>query len=190
MRRRDALTLVAGAVIAVGISGHAAAQDLSVDFSVSGTSTIRGWTCTVPGTAEVERGGDPVAGLDQGVSAATLVVRVADFECPEEQMREHLLEAMRAEEFPEITFTLTGLTPGGGSSTTTGELTILDTTQSVSFPFSISTTGGVTSFEGELPLDMTTYGVEPPEVMLGLLVVRPQIRIQFTGTVAGQARPR
>ncbi len=30
---------------------------------------------------------------------------------------------------------------------------------------------------------MTEYGVEPPEVFLGLLVVRPQIRIQIAGTV-------
>ena len=30
---------------------------------------------------------------------------------------------------------------------------------------------------------MTAYGVEPPVVMLGLLRVRPQIRIQFEGIV-------
>ena len=30
---------------------------------------------------------------------------------------------------------------------------------------------------------MTTYGVEPPVVMLGLLRVRPRIRIQFSGII-------
>ena len=37
---------------------------------------------------------------------------------------------------------------------------------------------------GELRLDMTTFGVEPPVVMLGLLQVRPQIRIEFEGLIA------
>ena len=31
---------------------------------------------------------------------------------------------------------------------------------------------------------MTEYGVEPPVVLLGLLRVRPQIRIEFEGLVA------
>ena len=30
---------------------------------------------------------------------------------------------------------------------------------------------------------MTTYGVEPPVVMLGMLKVGPQIRIEFKGLV-------
>jgi hypothetical protein len=36
---------------------------------------------------------------------------------------------------------------------------------------------------GELPLNLIDYGVEPPVVMLGLMRVRPDIRIQFSGTV-------
>jgi hypothetical protein len=32
---------------------------------------------------------------------------------------------------------------------------------------------------------MTEYGVEPPVVFGGLLRVRPQIRIAFTGVVGG-----
>jgi len=30
---------------------------------------------------------------------------------------------------------------------------------------------------------MTAYGVEPPVVMLGLMRVRPQIRIRFSGII-------
>lgn len=40
--------------------------------------------------------------------------------------------------------------------------------------------GSGVRIEGGLPLDMTTYGVEPPGVMLGLTRVRPQIRIDFS----------
>jgi hypothetical protein len=31
---------------------------------------------------------------------------------------------------------------------------------------------------------MTDYGVEPPTVMLGMLRVRPQITIEFSGSVS------
>ena len=37
---------------------------------------------------------------------------------------------------------------------------------------------------GEVALDMTDYGVEPPVVMLGLMRVRPQIRIEFSGIIS------
>lgn len=172
-------------VLALSQGGPVAAQESTVEFTVSGNSTIRGWTCTVAGTARVTRGSStPVPGLEDGVQDATLTVPVNDFECPEDEMREHLLEAMRADEFPEITFQLEDYEANGQGAVANGSLTILDSTQPVRFPVSLTPSGSGARIEGELLLDMTTYGVEPPVVMLGLLRVRPQIRIEFSGTVA------
>ena len=165
-------------------AGPASAQRSSVDFTVSGTSTVRGWTCSVTGSAQVTAGSStPVRGLDDGVQTATLSVPVDDFTCPDEEMTEHLLEAMRPDEFPEITFQLEGYEANGQGAVTTGTLTILDATEEVSFPLSLTPSGSGAQIEGELALDMTTYGVEPPVVMLGLLRVRPRIRIQFSGII-------
>jgi polyisoprenoid-binding protein YceI len=111
-------------------------------------------------------------------------VPVNGFDCPEEEMREHLLEALRADEFDEITFRLESYEVSGRQAQATGSLTILDATEPVTFPISLSPSGAGVEIEGELRLDMTTYGVEPPVVMLGLLRVRPQIRIEFTGLLA------
>ncbi len=190
MTRTD-MTLRCGWSVAVGLmglvlvhSGPVAAQS-AVDFTVSGNSTIRGWTCTVVGTAEVTEGSGPAApGFDDGVQSATLTVPVANFECPQDEMREHLLEAMRPDEFPEITFQLDGYEATGQGATATGRLTILDATREVSFPLMLAPTGAGVRIEGALPLDMTDYGVEPPNVMLGLMVVRPAIRIEISGIVA------
>ena len=99
-------------------------------------------------------------------------------------MREHLLEAMRANEFPRITFTLDSYEASGQGAVANGSLTILDATRDVSFPISLTPSGGGVAIAGELPLDVTDYGVEPPVVMLGLMRVRPEIRIQFSGMVA------
>ncbi|MCH7750488.1 MAG: YceI family protein [Acidobacteria bacterium] len=162
----------------------AAAQPSTVDFTVSGTSTIRGWTCSVSGTVQVTLGSaEPAPGFAAGIQTATLTVPVNDFECPSEEMTEHLLEAMKADQFAEITFQLELYDVSGRQAEATGALTITGVTQPVNFPVSLTPTGEGVEIEGDLRLDMTTFGVEPPVVMLGLLRVRPQIRIEFAGLV-------
>ena len=171
-----ALALLAGS--------PAAAQQSTVDFTVSGTSTVRGWTCTVSGTAEVTPGSStPAPGFDSGVQSATLTVPVADFECPDETMTEHLMDAMKPGEFAEITFQLDGYEASGGGAEASGALTIQGVSKPVSFPLSLTPSGAGVEIAGEVGLDMTEYGVEPPVVLLGLLRVRPEIRIQFEGLV-------
>jgi len=164
--------------------GGAAAQSATVEFTVSGNSTIRSWACTVVGRASVTTGsGAAVPGLENGVGAATLTVPVADFACPEDEMKEHLLQALRGDEFPEITFVLGGYDASPAGAMARGTLTILDSTREISLPVAMGASGSATSLRGELGLDMTDYGVEPPVVLGGLMRVRPQIRIQFEGTV-------
>ncbi len=180
-----ARTVTAGIVgLALLQAGPASAQRSSVDFTVSGTSTVRGWTCSVTGSARVTAGSStPVRGLADGVQAATLTVPVREFDCPQDEMIEHLLEALRVDEFSEITFRLEGYEASGQGAVTTGTLTILDATEEVSFPLSLTPSGSGVRIAGELALDMTDYGVEPPVVMLGLMRVRPRIRIQFSGII-------
>ncbi len=162
----------------------AAAQPSAVEFTVSGTSTIRGWTCSVQGTAEVTPGSStPAPGFATGVQSATLVVPVGNFECPDETMTEHLLEAMKPAEFAEIIFRLESYEASPQGAEATGALTIQDVTRAVSFPISLTPAGTGVKIAGDVRLDMTAYGVEPPTVMLGLLRVRPQIRIEFEGLV-------
>ena len=174
----------AAAGLALLAGSPAAAQQSNVDFTVSGTSTVRGWTCTVSGTAQVTPGSStPAPGFAAGVQSATLTVPVADFECPDETMTEHLMEAMKPAEFAEITFQLDGYEASGGGAEASGALTIQAVTRPVSFPVSLAPSGAGVTIAGEVGLDMTEYGVEPPVVLLGLLRVRPEIRIQFEGLV-------
>ena len=74
--RRFVIALVAGGTLLSG--AQAIAQD--VDFTVSGGSTIRGWTCFVGGSAEMTAGGAAaVPGFAAGVQTVTLRVPVNDF---------------------------------------------------------------------------------------------------------------
>ncbi len=185
-RTRFLLRFVTAVSVALALlaGSPAAAQPSTVEFTVSGTSTVRGWTCSVRGTARVTPGSSaPAPGFAAGVQSAALTVPVADFECPDETMTEHLLEAMKPAEFAAITFRLDSYEATGEGAEASGALTIQGVTKPVSFPLALTPSGAGVEIAGEIALDMTEYGVEPPTVMFGLLRVRPQIRIEFNGLV-------
>ena len=181
-----AIALCAGLVL---VQAHAAAaQQPNVDFNVSGTSTVRGWTCAAKGVMAITPGtGSPkpaAPGFANGVLAATVTVQVKAFKCPEDEMTQHLLEAMKADKFSEIVYRLEKYEVQGGQAQATGTLTITGVTQPISLPIVLKTSDQGVQIEGNTRLDMTTFGVDPPVVMAGLLKVGPQIRIAFKGLIA------
>jgi polyisoprenoid-binding protein YceI len=162
------------------------AQQPNLDFTVSGTSTIRGWTCTAKGTMAVTPGpggGPAVPGFAKGVQSATVTVPVKAFTCPNAEMTEHLMQAMKPDQFPEIVYKLEKYDVAGDRAQATGTMTIQGRSQPLNLPVVVKASGAGVALEGNTRLDMTTYGVEPPVVMLGMLKVGPQIRIEFKGLV-------
>jgi hypothetical protein len=164
----------------------AAAQQPNVDFTVSGNSTIRSWACTVKGVVAVTNGtGAPAApGFPAGVQKATLRVPVKSFVCPEEEMKQHLLDAMKPDQHPEIVYELEKYQAAGKQMQATGKLTIGGVTLPAEFPITLDQSSDGVHFSGETRIDMTKFGIDPPVVMLGLLKVRPLIHIEFNGVVA------
>jgi polyisoprenoid-binding protein YceI len=162
------------------------AQQPNVEFTVTGTSTVRGWTCSVSGVAVATPGSGsakPAPGFDKGVQTVTMTVPVKTFKCPNDEMTEHLMETMKPQQFPEIVYRLEKYEVGTRQTQTTGTLTIMGKTQPISLPIALTSTPQGVQIQGRTSLDMTTFGVEPPVVMLGLLKVGPQIRIEFKGLV-------
>ncbi|OFW41824.1 MAG: hypothetical protein A3J29_04100 [Acidobacteria bacterium RIFCSPLOWO2_12_FULL_67_14b] len=134
-----------------------------------------------PGTGSPQ----PAApGFANGVQAATVTVSVKAFKCPNDEMTQHLLEAMKADKFSEIVYRLERYEVTGGQTQATGTLTITGVTQPISLPVALKASGQDIQIEGNTRIDMTKFGVDPPVVMLGLLKVGPQIRIEFKGLIA------
>ncbi|OFW21046.1 MAG: hypothetical protein A3H97_04765 [Acidobacteria bacterium RIFCSPLOWO2_02_FULL_65_29] len=181
------MAIALGAVL-VGLHARpAAAQRPNVEFTVTGTSTIRGWTCSVSGVAAVTPGAGssvPAPGFATGVQAVTMTVPVKAFKCPNDEMTQHLFEAMKADKFSEIVYRLEKYEVSARQTQTTGTLTMTGVTQPISLPITLTASAQGVQIEGNTRLDMTKFGVEPPVVMLGLLKVGPQIRIEFKGIVA------
>lgn len=193
---RRALARTAGAASRAGstvlvlaallVPDAALAQPGSVDFTISGTSTIRGWTCNAKGTVVTTPGtvGAVAApGFPSGVQRATVTVPHKAFTCPNPEMLEHLNQAMQSDKFSEIVFTLEKYEAMGSQWQASGQMKILASTQSVTVPLTLTPAAGGVEVAGSTRLDMTTYGVTPPTVMLGMLKVGPQIRIEFKGVV-------
>jgi len=179
------LSRLLGAGLVYLYAHEAFAQQPNVEFTVSGTSTVRGWTCSVSGRAVVTPGtGKPAPGFASGVQTVTMTVPVKNFKCPNDEMNQHLFEAMKPDKFPEIVYKLEKYDVAGRRAETTGTLKILETTQPVTVPVALTDTPQGVQIEGNTRIDMTKFGVEPPVVMLGLLKVGPEIRIQFKGLVA------
>jgi polyisoprenoid-binding protein YceI len=172
------------------IFGHPvspAAQQPTIDFSVTGTSTVRGWTCTATGVVAVTPSAgasQPVPGFKSGVQSATVTVPVKSFVCPNEEMTQHLFEAMKADKFAEIVYRLEKYEVVGTQTQAIGTMTITGVSQPITFPIALKASSQGVLLSGNTRLDMTKFGLEPPVVMLGMLKVGPQIRIEFKGVVA------
>jgi hypothetical protein len=186
MTRRGGITIEL--VLCAGLSclsaGPASAQEPNVDFTISGTSTVRGWTCAAKGVMAVTPGAgaaQPAPGFSKGVQTATVTVPLKAFRCPNDEMTQHLLEAMKAEKFSEVVYRLERYDAKGAEVQTTGTMTVTGVTQPVNFPLTLKESPQGVQVEGNTRIDMTKFGLEPPVVMLGMLKVGPQVRIEFKG---------
>ena len=187
MSRRSAVTSLALALSAGLLIGSARlvhAQQSTVDFTISGTSTIRGWTCNAKGTMAVTRGSGAAApGFPNGVQTATVTVPLKEFRCPNDEMTQHLNDAMKSDKFSEVVFKLDKYTIAGTQATASGTLTVTGVSQMVEVPLALKESPQGVEVTGNTRLDMTKFGVDPPVVMLGMLKVGPQIRLEFKGLV-------
>lgn len=164
----------------------AAAQSSNVEFTVSGSSTVRNWTCSAQGVIAVTPGTSaiPAPGFASGVQAATVTVPLKAFKCPNDEMTQHLNEAMKSAEFPEVVYRLEKYAVTGGQAQATGTMTITGVSKPVSVPVKLTASDKGVQVEGDTKLEFATFNIEPPAVFLGMLKVGPQIRVSFKGTIA------
>lgn len=186
MTRKTTWIVALGAGLVLGQAGTALAQS-AVDFTVSGTSTVRSWTCEAKGTLVTTAGSastQPIPGLDGGVPSATVTVPLKAFKCPNDEMTQHLNEAMHSDKFPEIVYRLEKYDVAGGQATASGTMTVTGVSAPVSVPVRLTATDKGVQVEGNTRLEFATFKLDPPTVFLGMLKVGPQIRVGFKGLVA------
>jgi polyisoprenoid-binding protein YceI len=120
-------------------------------------------------------------------------VPVRSLKCGHGGMDNNLYKALKADDVPEISYTLSSfdVVPGAAKDAftvkTVGALTVVGTEKTVNMEVSASRTadGGLRA-DGELPLLMTDFGVKPPTALLGTLRTDNKITVKFSLIVGPQ----
>ena len=157
---------------------------------VEGGSSVRSWKCdatrieaTVTGAAVA-----PTASakdVSAAASRALLTVPVAQLDCHNGTMNEHMRKALKADANKTIEYRIAKweLTPRGndeGTVATSGTLVMAGAEK----PLAVELTAkrgaeGIWQVTGSKTLKMTEWGIKPPSLMLGTMKVRDPVTIQF-----------
>jgi polyisoprenoid-binding protein YceI len=102
-------------------------------------------------------------------------------------MDENMYKALKAEQYPDIRYTLATYEVDRDSATadsfvakTTGQLTVSGQTITVEIPIKVQrTVTGAARGEGKVDMLMTDFGIKPPVALLGTLRTKNKISISF-----------
>lgn len=181
--------LIAPAILAFRNTNTPMQVESSSRLWVKGTSTVRGFECvagqfdarvsaTAPDAAAAVLAGE------KGVGAVTLSVDAQKLDCRNGTMNGHMLKALKAAEFPTISWTLAtyAVQPGtsGVQITLDGALSL----GGVSKDITITASGkagpdGMLQVTGTHELNMRDYGLKPPTLMLGTMKVHEKVVVNF-----------
>lgn len=159
-----------------------------------GGSTVRGFECkagSFRSDATIEISGSHVnlPALDNAVADVALEIPVAELDCDNGKMNDHMRKALKAKDHPSIRYQhvanevvasddgtprlqLVGLLTLGGE-----EREIVMTADAV------VTDEDALVIQGSYELDMTEFGIEPPRLMLGTLKVHDSVTVHFNMTL-------
>jgi polyisoprenoid-binding protein YceI len=143
-----------------------------------GTSTVRSFKCNAA-KLDVSVVGEPAAAPAEIVKSASLTVPVAQIDCGNKTMNEHMRKALKAEQFQQISWTMTSYDVQGSNVTIEGKLTIAGKQNAIQLKGTGSAENGVIRFKGSKQFKMTEYGVKPPSLMLGTMKVGDPVTVSF-----------
>ena len=197
--RRTLTILALLAVAALGAATERAryAASAASSITISGTSTIHDWTMTgstIAGAIEiapevVAEPARPEVWKSDKPALVTVTIPVTAIKSEHAKMDSVMLDAMKAKQFPEVTYELTQAAPVNGNAEsfvlrTPGKLTVAGVTRDLQMAVAASKTGARTyAFAGEVPMTMTSFGIKPPTAMLGTIKSGDAIKVAFRWVV-------
>lgn len=161
----------------------ATAKDNSI--KVLGKSNVHDWTMVAKGLES--SGTFKFNGNNELVDLTSLKFSVLAKSLKSEKtsMDERTYKAMKADQFPKVTYQLTFATvtmvqANKYSIQTSGNLTIAGKTQVIAMKvMALVNADGSITCHGEENLLLTDYGIQPPSFMLGAMKVGNDLSIQF-----------
>jgi len=145
---------------------------------LEGTSSVKSYKCNAT-KVDVAVLGEPKAAPAEIVKSASLTVPVAQLDCGNKTMNEHMKKALKAEKNPQIAWTMTSYEVQGPNVVIGGKLTIAGKENTIEIRGTGSADNGVVRFKGSKVFNMTDFGVKPPSLMLGTMKVRDPVTVSF-----------
>ena len=146
---------------------------------IDGTSTMKSFSCAAT-KVDVSVSTEPGSAPNDLVQSASLVVPVAQLDCRNGTMNNHMRKALKASANPNISWTMISYRVEGTAVIINGRLSIAGKEN----PIELRTTGtadtnGTIRMKGSTKFKMSEYGVKPPTLMLGTMKVGDPITVSF-----------
>lgn len=146
--------------------------DASSKLWIEGSSTVRDFKCA--------------AGVINSTAVTTrakVTIPVAQLECGNGKMNEHMRNALKAKENPTVEFNMTSYKLDGTSAVLVGTLTIAGMVKDIEIPATVQRDGDNLRVRASKLLEMTEWGVKPPSLMLGAMKVKDAVTVAFDVTL-------
>jgi polyisoprenoid-binding protein YceI len=101
----------------------------------------------------------------QKLEVMAVSVGVKNFDSGNSNRDSHVIEAVEALKFPNITFSSQDITYAGNNITAKGKLVFHGETRELTISGTQSITGAKLSIVGKFDVNMTDYGIKPPSLM-------------------------
>lgn len=154
---------------------------------IEGESNFKSWSCEA---REASASADPFG--SSLVPVLELQVPIKSFHCNEDPLDGKLREALKADRFPSIGFSMESAERLPGKALRvriTGSLSLAGQTGTVSFIAEVTSAAqGAFVARGNIPLLMSSYDVEPPSALLGLIKASDRVVVRFEVRVTPAAR--
>ena len=192
MKRTKVILLAAAilpAIVAWTVGGGSATLQPGSRLWVTGTSTVRDFTCQAKivdatiGTAGAQAAREVVGGA-KSVLALDVKVRPENLDCANTTMNEHMRKALKIDANPVIEFKMLSYDISKASATTSGRLTGTLTLGGVQKQITFDAVGtapasGALHVTGVYPILMSDYGLKAPSLMMGAMKVNNRVKVNF-----------
>jgi len=169
--------------------GQTAFSVSAYKMTIKGTSNLHDWESTVK---ELRAKGDISLQQDKftALNALSVEVPVKSIKSTKGSIMDNkTYDALKADNHPNITFKLEGVTPikaqaDGYTVTASGNLSFAGSTKKVELTVKGKSNGdGTITFSGSQKLKMTDFGIKPPTALMGTMKVGNEVEVVFSVTM-------
>ncbi len=143
-----------------------------------GTSNVKSFSCSAK-KIDLNVVSDADASPAKTVKSASLSIPVAQLDCKNGTMNGHMLDALKADKNPTITWKLSSYSVVGTDVVMSGSLTIAGREKPIELHGIGVASNGTITLKGTKVLRMTEFGVKPPSLMFGTMKVADPITVSY-----------